>query len=61
MQRRVRGHDAAAVQAERFAVVAGDETAGFAERRAAMTEADLRLFRHLLSDSGPLLGWTAPK
>jgi hypothetical protein len=37
-----------------------DETAAFAERRAALTEGDLRLFRRLLSDSGPTLGWSPP-
>jgi hypothetical protein len=34
-----------------------EEVAAFAGKRAAMTEADLRLFRRLLADNGPLLGW----
>jgi uncharacterized protein (DUF2252 family) len=36
------------------------ETTAYAERHAPAVEADLRLFRKLIAERGPLLGWTPP-
>jgi hypothetical protein len=38
-----------------------EETVAFAERHAQMADSDRKVFRALIEERGPLLGWQAPK